>query len=353
MISTDAVWRLDYFIMAVSGLTFLACMGAALAVVPWTKAVRKLSVLVEFSIFWKARLFLVLIGAFWVLSQWLRLEAIWEPGSHIMPERVTAWGGEGWMCRIYLCISLGMLQPLFLLTAMLLCQQSISRRKNIVGNSPNKHVLGLACAWSVPLAVVQIIIAWVSLGFEDEVDLQHSSSVLHHFFAPYTEGTPSECGSAGSCTRCYFPAAACIASVIFCVVVGIMLWRASVFMIHRVINRTLQRRLRTFLGLFVSALFVNQAAQSASVAASPFQWGHQIAWLISFLALPVLVGATVLLLVVLPALDTLSAGQAWKHAGGRLEEGQGVNGSRRHRPPEANVELSNSSEKAVQPQPQV
>ncbi len=51
-----------------AGLTFLACMGAALAVVPWTKAVRKLSVLVEFSIFWKARLFLVLIGAFWVVS---------------------------------------------------------------------------------------------------------------------------------------------------------------------------------------------------------------------------------------------------------------------------------------------
>ena len=45
------------------------------------------------------------------------------------------------------------------------------------------------------------------------------------------------------------------------------------------------------------------------MAASPFEWGHQIAWLISFLALPVLVGATVLLLVVLPALDTLSAGQ--------------------------------------------
>ena len=54
---------------------------------------------------------------------------------------------------------------------------------------------------------------------------------------------------------------------------------------------------------------MHEAAQSASVAASPFQWGHQIAWLISFLALPVLVGATVLLLVVLPALDTLSAGQ--------------------------------------------
>ena len=69
----------------------------------------------------------------------------------------------------------------------------------MVGNSPNKHVLGLACAWSVPLAVAQIIIAWVSLGFKDKVDAQHSSSVLHHFFAPYSERTPSECGGASRC----------------------------------------------------------------------------------------------------------------------------------------------------------
>ena len=74
-----------------------------------------------------------------------------------------------------------------------------SRRKNRVGNSPNKYVLALACAWSVPLAVVQIIISWVSLGFEDDVDLQHEHTVLHHFFAPYSEGTPSQCSPAGRC----------------------------------------------------------------------------------------------------------------------------------------------------------
>lgn len=76
---------------------------------------------------------------------------------------------------------------------------SSSRRKNTLGSSPNKHVLRLACAWSVPLAVAQIIIAWVSLGFKDDVDTQHSNSVLHHFFAPYSEGTPSECGTASRC----------------------------------------------------------------------------------------------------------------------------------------------------------
>ena len=58
------------------GVTFLACMGAALVVVPWTKAVRKLSVLVEFSTFWKARLFLVLIGAFWVVRTSIHLDAL-------------------------------------------------------------------------------------------------------------------------------------------------------------------------------------------------------------------------------------------------------------------------------------
>ena len=59
------------------------------------------------------------------LSQWLRLEAIWEPGSQIMPAHVTRWAARGWMCRIYLCISLGALQPLFLLTMLLLCRQSV------------------------------------------------------------------------------------------------------------------------------------------------------------------------------------------------------------------------------------
>ena len=64
------------------------------------------------------------------LAQWLRLEAIWEPGSYIMPQRVTSWGSRGWMCRVYLCISLGILQPLFFLTAMLLCQQSIRQAQH-------------------------------------------------------------------------------------------------------------------------------------------------------------------------------------------------------------------------------
>ena len=46
------------------------------------------------------------------------------------------------------------------------------------------------------MAVAQIILAWVSLGFAERVDMQHERSVLHHFFAPHSEGQgPAECGS--------------------------------------------------------------------------------------------------------------------------------------------------------------
>lgn len=59
------------------------------------------------------------------LAQWFRLDAIWEPGSQIASERVTDWGREGWACRIYMVVSMGILQPLFLLTALMLCRQSV------------------------------------------------------------------------------------------------------------------------------------------------------------------------------------------------------------------------------------
>ena len=143
------------------------------------------------------------------LAQWLRLEAIWEPGSRIAGRRVTRWGAHGWMCRIYLCLSLGVLQPLFLLTTLLLCRQGVrcraarvpcrhtlpqhlvcrvmqllqcpfachidqaecdwltcSKGKVDPGSSPNGNLVVKAVVASAPLAFVQIVLAWVSLGFQ-------------------------------------------------------------------------------------------------------------------------------------------------------------------------------------------
>lgn len=56
------------------------------------------------------------------LSQWLRLEAFWQPGSEIFPDRVTQWTGNGTLCRVYFCVSMGLLEPFCLFTAVLLCR---------------------------------------------------------------------------------------------------------------------------------------------------------------------------------------------------------------------------------------
>lgn len=41
-----------------------------------------------------------------------------------------------------------------------------SRSKAVPGSSPNSHLVGVAVAATVPMAVTQIILAWISLAFE-------------------------------------------------------------------------------------------------------------------------------------------------------------------------------------------
>ena len=59
------------------------------------------------------------------LAQWLRLAALWAPDSAIFSAHVTDWSRNGTLCRMYLCISLGLLEPAFLLSALLLCSAAL------------------------------------------------------------------------------------------------------------------------------------------------------------------------------------------------------------------------------------
>ena len=56
------------------------------------------------------------------LAQWLRLEAFWAPGSQIFPAHVTRATGTGVLCRMYICVSMGVLEPLVLASVLLLCR---------------------------------------------------------------------------------------------------------------------------------------------------------------------------------------------------------------------------------------
>ena len=59
------------------------------------------------------------------LSQLLRVSSIWGANSFLLPARVTAWTGYGWMCRVYLTLSLGVLHPLCAFTALLMLTSAL------------------------------------------------------------------------------------------------------------------------------------------------------------------------------------------------------------------------------------
>jgi hypothetical protein len=76
-------------------------------------------------------------------------------------------------------------------TSVSVCSES----KAVPGISPNGRLVAAAAAASLPLFTVELVFAWVSLGFAARVDLQHRNSVLHHFFAPCAQGSAQECGA--------------------------------------------------------------------------------------------------------------------------------------------------------------
>ena len=61
---------------------------------------------------WRARTAFALASALLQLTPLLRLSSLWGANSLIFSASVTAWTGAGWMCRIYLTVGLGLLQPL-------------------------------------------------------------------------------------------------------------------------------------------------------------------------------------------------------------------------------------------------
>ena len=191
------------------------------------------------------------------LSQLLRVSSIWGANSFLLPPRVTAWTGAGWMCRIYLTLSLGVLHPLCAFTALLMltaalrwgpwssavasrtpwmpencffsprapcgrhvaarpclsvtatmgcrpltlapasCLVRSRRHRPEAQGHPNARLLSLAALCTLPVAAVQAAIAWVGLAvqYQGRGFEESPRSVLGYFFATYWQGTPEQCGS--------------------------------------------------------------------------------------------------------------------------------------------------------------
>ncbi|KAK9832711.1 hypothetical protein WJX81_002865 [Elliptochloris bilobata] len=308
MIPDDVLRAVDYAVLGVSGLGFLLCLAGALLAVPWRSALRQPATR-ELSVFWRARIALQVSGALWLLAQWLRLFALWGPGSRIMPARVTRWSRNGLLCRAYLCVSLGLLQPFFLLVALLLCRSALSRARPERGMWPNAWVAAVAFAGAMPLLAAVAVVAWLGAllpGAHLEVTRSQLPSL---FFAAFLAEDAPRCGppAGRTCALCVFPAATCIATGVFALAYAIALGATTRAMARAAINKRLRRRVLTFQAATLSLLAAQQALQAATLAGAPGGWLFQLLWAACFAAQAALVATVCTSLVVRPVLDALDA----------------------------------------------
>ncbi|KAK9817889.1 hypothetical protein WJX72_003805 [[Myrmecia] bisecta] len=310
MLSTSAARTCDYVVIGIAGVGFLLCLAAAAFAVPWRASTRASKIHREFSLFWRDRLLLQLIAAAWLAVQVLRLPTLWTPDSQLVPASQTAWTSKGLLCRIYLTLSLGLLQPLFLLTAALLCKMSLSRRKPAAGQWANSWVLALALAATIPVLILQSVVAWASLIVGTTAE-ESRGSLLHYLIATHTAGTAEECGGEqhAGCALCRFPAVSSMVSVAFALVYLFVIRQLTSRMLSAAINRRLQRRLRCFQVTLFIAIPLGEALRSCTVITNPFNLVFEVLWLLYFLTIPVTIAAASWLLVVIPAWEARCAMQ--------------------------------------------
>lgn len=324
MTPVDVVNGFTYGIIGVSGVIFLYCCIAALAVVPWRKSKRDSYAIKSFNGYWHARALLLLTGGLWVLVQILRLDSLWTPDSVILQWRpnITSWTRHGLLCRLYLTLSLGLFQPLFLLLTLMLCQGTLSRPKvHRRCTVPNLKAVSLAFIWTLPILLLQSVVAWISIFFNGNRWESQPHSFLHFFFATYEFGSAYSCGAldANQCALCVFPAVADIVSVAFTTLYLLALWTTTSRMIIAAINRRIQRRLRTFQYVNLAALGAGEALRSCTLVSTPYHWTFQMLWVMYWLTICLLVICTTWLLVVQPV---RSAKQAAKEHEAWLDEPQ-------------------------------
>lgn len=267
------------------------------------------------TILWYPRLLMYVALAFWGASLILRLNVLWGPNSVVAGPSVTNWTSQGWLCRIFITLALGVTAPLacwlgWCILAVILCRVQAahpSLATNGEQHVPYTRFLGLDLGYILqqsvivsflivlPIAAAQSVIAWIGLTLQhDGGSIEESpTSVIGTFLAVFWYGDPTQCTSVSSvtnelvstneyaCTMCVFPAASVIVhgvwTILYVIALGYIAYRLCS-------SSLLSRKIKRIIKLFVAIMCVGSIAGLACIGTSiyynnPFEWSNQGLWL--------------------------------------------------------------------------
>lgn len=270
------VWAIAGAIFVTGGLDFLFSLGPSREAGPSTRDSRRRL----------PRTLAFLALAFWGASLVLPLNVLWGPGSVVAGTSVTAWTSQGWLCRIFLTLCLGVCAPLALtLVAVMLFSMMYEMDPRAQEGKASSlvldHPVAVGLLIALPFGATQAVIAWISLTltWEDMPIEESPESFLATWLAPFAVGNELTCDSASldggyPCTACVFPAASVL-------VHGIWALSYVMALVYVTIKLRPQRARQYWL---VGSLLASSVAGLVCMGVAilyhdPFTWANQGLWL--------------------------------------------------------------------------
>jgi hypothetical protein len=327
MTSISSFVPADYTVWAISGVCFVTALADALFVLtssnccsPGPRSAPSTSnggSMSKSTTLWYPRLLMYTAMAFWGASLILPLNVLWGPSSVVAGTNVTNWTSQGWLCRIFITLALGITAPLacwlgLCILAVIMCRLKVTESlppsgDGEIGRPPNMHCLGIdvghvlqhsvivSFLLVLPIAAAQSVIAWIGLTLQyNGGSLEESpTSSLGTFLAVFWYGNPTQCTASTSptneisttneyaCTMCVFPAASVIVHGIW----TLMFAAALVYVTHRLcistlLSRKLKRTVVHFSLLMALGSIIGLVCMGTSIYYNnPFEWSHQGLWL--------------------------------------------------------------------------
>jgi hypothetical protein len=295
MISIESFVPAEYTVWAVAGAIFVTGLLDVLSVLlAQSKPANRFTLQLPRS--------LMFIGlAFWGASLILPLNLLWGPTSVVAGYDVTSWTSQGWMCRIFLTVCLGICAPLTcILGAMTLCWIVFYINTNRMLSSgrtvpkPNKgvamvldHPTALTLLVALPFGAAQAVIAWISLSLTyDENSIEESTtSLISTWLAPFSVGTDLQCGTSSvngeyPCTACLFPAASVLVHGVWTILYSMVLVFAAFKLRELAHSSALKQKALLTTGVLGTCSVAGLICMGITIYYhNPFTWEYQGLWL--------------------------------------------------------------------------
>lgn len=267
---------------------------------------RQLTHLENFNSLWTVRLLIVSLASIWAVNEILRLPLVRRNYLYPFLPSISL-TQQANICKVHVVLSLGLLEPSFLITLLFLVNVSIKK-----SNPSRLWALVSLLTVCTPITLLQIVFVYLS-PFEGKLPrFMHGSSVQGH-------------DQLGNTTAfCTYPFFSCVLFVAFCVAYGMAFLLSCWRVMALVINKSIRHRVNLLAASVMVTLSVQIVCLSLSWMWMPEDAAYGSIVLTMFLCVTGCMAVGEVILVIKPIVEALAAGTAADLRRRTTEERQGL-----------------------------